>query len=115
MLQELPEIVKYLARKKLFSRREKKREMRSAIISGESNLEEDFKFDYVEGDGINFDYGINMTRCAGCKFYARKGADEFIKYICQTDYLYSKHFGYELIRTKTIAEGNDHCDFRFRQ
>ncbi len=114
MLQSLPRFIKKIARKNLFSNKEKKREMKSAKISQESNYEEDFKFEYVEGDGVNFDYGINMIQCAACKFYKGQKAEEFTPYVCKTDYLYSRHFGYDLIRTKTIAEDHEFCDFRFR-
>ena len=89
--------------------------MKSAIISQESNYEEDFVFEYVEGDGENFDYGINMTQCAACKFYKRQNAEELTPFVCQTDYLFSKHFGYNLIRTQTVAAGHDYCDFRWKK
>jgi hypothetical protein len=50
-----------------------------------------------------------------CKFYKRQNAEEFLPNICKTDYLFSKYFGYEQIRTKTIAGGEEHCDFGFKK
>ncbi len=115
MLHSMPGFVKWIARKSLFSNKEKKREMKSAKKSQQSNYDEDFVFEYVEGDGENFDYGINMTQCVACKFYKRQNAEELTPFVCKTDYLFSKHFGYNLIRTQTIAEGHMFCDFRFKQ
>ena len=44
-----------------------------------------------------------------------KGADEFVPYMCATDIPESKYGGLGLKRTKTLAEGADKCDFRYKK
>ena len=115
MVKSIPGVFRWLARKRLFSKKEKNREMKSAGISQERQFPEDFVFKYVEGNGTDFDYGLDMTECVMCKFYSRQSAEDFLPYICKTDYVFNELFGYELIRTKTIAQGDDLCDFRFKK
>ncbi len=70
---------------------------------------------YVPGDGVTFDYGVDYLECASCKFLARQGAPELAPYLCTVDTIYSELFGWGLMRTKTLAEGGDCCDFRFKR
>lgn len=76
---------------------------------------DDFVYQFVEGDGINFDYGVDYLECANCKFLQKQGASEFAPYICPADILYSKALGWGLTRTTTLAEGGERCDFRFKR
>ena len=32
--------------------------------------------EFVEGDGKNFDYGLDLTLCSKCDFYSDQGAEE---------------------------------------
>jgi L-2-amino-thiazoline-4-carboxylic acid hydrolase len=75
----------------------------------------DYVFTYVEGDGISFDYGVDYTECASCKFLRAQGAFEIAPYLCAADQLYSDLLGWGLIRTMTLAEGAEKCDFRFKK
>lgn len=70
---------------------------------------------FVEGDGRNFDYGIDYTECAGCKFLKEQGAPELAPYLCALDKANSERLGWGLIRTTTLARGGDKCDFRFKK
>ncbi len=76
---------------------------------------DDFVFDFVEGDGINFDYGVDYHECAICKFFEQQHASEFTPYLCPMDILYSQSLKWGLIRTTTLSEGADRCDFRFKK
>ncbi len=76
---------------------------------------EDYVYDFVEGDGKTFDYGVDYLECAGCKFLVRQGATELAQYTCPGDILYSEAFGWGLMRTQTLAEGAERCDFRFKK
>jgi hypothetical protein len=69
---------------------------------------------FVQGDGKEFDFGMDMTECAICKFFHAQGADELTPYMCLTDFAVSKALGMGLIRTTTIAEGGVKCDFRYK-
>jgi hypothetical protein len=70
---------------------------------------------FVEGDGEQFDYGLDVTECGICKFYGAQGADELAPYLCLSDYVVSEAFDRGLVRYKTLAEGAEVCDFRFRK
>ncbi len=70
---------------------------------------------FIEGDGEEFDYGIDITECGICKFYRAQGADELAPYLCLSDYVVSDAFDRGLVRYKTLAEGAEICDFRYKK
>jgi hypothetical protein len=74
----------------------------------------DFVVHFVPGDGRTFDFGIDFTGCAIHKFFQAEQAGHFAKYMCRIDYLTTSYKGIELMRTGTIANGADKCDFRYR-
>jgi hypothetical protein len=76
---------------------------------------EDWVWSFVQGDGKEFDFGVNMTECAICKFFHVQGADELTTYLCRTDFAVSKALGMGLVRTTTIADGDEKCDFRYKR
>jgi len=86
-----------------------------AIESQQRQYPENYVFEFVEGDGISFDYGIDYLECGACKFLESQRASELAPYICPADILYSEMLGWGLTRTQTIAEGADRCDFRFKK
>jgi len=91
-------------------RRRKERAERSQ----RREYEGDFVYEFVEGDGDTFDYGYNFTECAAQKFYVAQGAEEFLPFYCFLDFPKSRLYGLGLSRTKTLAEGCEVCDFRFK-
>lgn len=74
----------------------------------------DFVVHFVPGDGRRFDFGLDFTSCAIHKFFQAEQAGHFAKYMCRIDYLTTSLKGIELIRTGTIANGADKCDFRYK-
>lgn len=70
---------------------------------------------FIEGDGEEFDYGIDIKECGICKFYRAQGADELAPYLCLSDYVVSDAFDRGLVRYKTLAEGANVCDFRYKK
>ena len=68
---------------------------------------------FVKGDGQDFDYGIDYSECATCKFLNEQGAAELSPYLCAVDQVASEMLGWGLRRTMTLAEGGKKCDFRF--
>ena len=69
----------------------------------------------LEGDGKEFDWGIDQVECGICKFFADQDAQEFVPYMCALDFIASDYFGWGLVRTTTLAEGGERCDFRFKR
>ena len=96
-----------------FSRRSWNRLQKRAIESHARKYPDDYVYDFVEGDGTTFDYGVDYIECTSCKFLAKQGAPELAPYLCPVDILFSKALGWGLLRTMTLAEGADKCDFRF--
>ena len=75
----------------------------------------DYVFTFIEGDGKTFDYGVDYSACAGCQFLEAQEAPELAPYLCAIDEIYSNQLGWGLVRTMTIAEGYEKCDFRFKK
>jgi hypothetical protein len=70
---------------------------------------------FIKGDRRAFDYGFDMTECGILKFFHAQGADEIVPYICVSmDGIFSEAFNRGLVRTTTLAEGYDRCDFRYK-
>jgi hypothetical protein len=70
---------------------------------------------FVKGDGQTFDFGIDYTDCALVKFFGAQGAAEFTRYLCLIDYAQQGAMGAGFLRTTTLAEGGDRCDFRWKR
>lgn len=85
------------------------------IRSQQRRYPEDFVLNYVEGDGREFDYGVDYSECATCKFLRAENAFELAPYECATDKPISELMGWGLTRTMTLAEGFPKCDFRFKK
>lgn len=75
----------------------------------------DFVVQFVEGNGRNFDFGLDFTECGICKLFQAEGAAGLAKHMCRIDYLTTSFRGIQLIRTGTIANGASKCDFRYKQ
>ena len=87
----------------------------AAALSQERRYPGDWVCTFVEGDGETFDHGLDVSECGICKFYDAQGAGELAPYMCLSDYVVSCAFDRGLVRYRTVAEGADVCDFRFRK
>jgi hypothetical protein len=61
-------------------------------------------------------YFFNVTRCPYFEKYRELGLEEFgVGFSCCRDEPFARGFNprLKLVRTKTIMEGADHCDFRY--
>ncbi len=85
-----------------------------AVRSQRREYPGNYVFEFVPGDGVNFDYGVDYLECGCCKFLAAHGALELAPSICAADILYSEMLGWGLVRTETLADGGGRCDFRFK-
>jgi hypothetical protein len=98
-----------------FTRYTLRRARKRALESQKRQYSDDWVFTVIEGDGEEFDWGVDYVECGICKFFHAQGADEFVPYMCQLDFLASDWFGWGLVRTTTIAQGAERCDFRFKR
>ena len=85
---------------------------RRAERSREQRYPDDYVYEFVAGDGQEFDYGYDFLECAAQKFYHAQNADEFTPFYCFLDYPKSKM---GLSRTMTLSEGHPKCNHRFKQ
>jgi hypothetical protein len=92
---------------------EQKREQ--AKKSEEHRYSGDWVWEFVEGDGIEFDYGYDFTECGTLKLYHAHGAGEFLPFYCYLDFVTYRTAGWGFARTLTLAEGYERCDFRFKK
>ena len=60
-----------------------------------------------------YDLGYNYTECGICKLCKDEGCPGLAKYMCRLDHIIADMMGADLVRTKTLAEGGDMCDFRY--
>jgi hypothetical protein len=60
-----------------------------------------------------FDLGYDYHECGICKICRDEGCFEIAKYLCRLDFIMADMMGVKLVRTKTIADGGDFCDFRY--
>jgi len=86
----------------------KKRAERSRL----RKFSEDFVFDFIEGNGF-FKFGYEITECAICKFWRSQGLEEFVTYLCLTDWAKWRMLGINVSRSRTLANGGKSCDFRY--
>ena len=85
-----------------------------ATRSHRSEFAEDFVYDFVEpAPGDDFEFGIDYRACGFCKFAARHGDEDILPNLCGLDFAAYATRGIRLVRTRTLAGGATHCDFRF--
>ncbi len=90
-------------------------EKERAWKSQERRYSEDWVWELIEGNGVEFDYGLDFFECAAQKLYHAHDADEFLPYYCYLDFATYRTTGWGFSRTKTLAEGYERCDFRFKK
>jgi hypothetical protein len=57
------------------------------------------------------DCSIVYTKCAICEMARREDCFHLMRYLCKTDFAQQELMGNTLIRTKTIGNGDEICDF----
>jgi hypothetical protein len=90
----------------------RKRLQRRAVTSQERRYPGDYVIEYLEGDGQDFDYGIDYLQCASWELFRSQGAEQLAPYVCAIDRPASQLCGWGLRRTTTLAEGGQCCDAR---
>ena len=60
-----------------------------------------------------YDLGYDYYECGICKICRDEGCPELAKHLCKLDFMMADLMSAKLVRTKTLAEGADYCDFRY--
>jgi hypothetical protein len=97
----------------MFSRKRLEQAKREAAASHERKYPGDWVKDVVEGDGKTFLFGTDYLECGIVKYLNAQGAPELAPYLCWLDYPMMKVMRVGLVRTETIAQGCERCNFRF--
>ena len=83
--------------------------------SQERRYPDDWVWEYVQGDGVEFDYGYDFLECGTQKLYHAQDADEFLPFYCHLDFATHRTTGWGFARSMTLAEGHEKCDFRWKK
>lgn len=113
-LERYSRVRRWLLARLMFSRVALRR-MRKRAKSGTQLGFGDFEVAYVTGNGEEFDYGVDYVRCGNYRLMVDQGAEEFAPYVCMSDIALGDAMGWGLIRTGTLADGCERCDFRFKK
>ncbi len=100
--------------KQAFTRRWQDKRNSASIESQKKIYPAGFVFEFVYGKTTN-EYGINYRECGICKLLNRENCAEIATQMCNFDYVTAKYMNCELTRTKTIANGENICDFWFKK
>lgn len=85
---------------------------KDAVMSESSSYEMDWQFRFVRR---NNEYDLTYTRCGLCQLGRRENCFHLIRHLCEADFITYTLMGAELTRTKTLANGDDCCDFRVKK
>ena len=113
-LAEIPQWKRWLLKHFMFSSLVKKIMQRRARKQEKGRFG-DFEIEYLIGKGDDFDFGVNYLQCGNINFVKKHGGEEFAPYVCMSDIALSDAMGWGLIRTQTLTDGCDYCDFRFKK
>ncbi len=107
---ESPFIVKAHKNKKctLFTDKVQDKKLMESKKSQHSKYELDWKFKYEKGVD---EFYNTYTECGICKLGKRENCFEFVPCLCNTDERSYRLDGGQLHRTKTLANGDECCDF----
>ncbi len=114
-LAQYPKLMIKLAGMRAFSKPFLRFLERQAAQSQLRKYPDGFVFEIVKGDGRDFDWGLNFSKCGICQFYASQNAMEYLPMVCSIDYVLSEGLNYGLVRTKTLAEGHEMCNPRLKR
>jgi hypothetical protein len=114
-VEDYPRWIRSLLGRLYMSRFWRNRTKKKALRSQQKQFEGDFVYEVVEGEGDDFEWGVNYLECGVVKYFKQQGADEFTPYMCLIDYLLFPAMGIGLQRTGTIGHGCTHCDFRYKR
>ncbi len=70
---------------------------------------------FVIGNGKDFTWGADYIKYGNYEFVKEQEVEEFVPYVCMSDIALSNALGWGLIRTGTLADGCETCDFRFKK
>jgi hypothetical protein len=113
-INRYPLIMRQVYRRYYFSQHYQDRLKCGAVRSQLRRCPDDWAFTYLEGDGVTFDFGIDISECAILKFYRAQNVEELTPYMCHLDHAIGKLLGLGFNRQDTLANGATVCDCRWK-
>ncbi len=92
----------------MFTDKVQEKKLAESRANRNSKYELDWKFDYRKGVD---EFYNTYTECGICKLGHRENCFEFVPCLCNMDERNYRNEGGQLHRTKTLANGDDCCDF----
>ena len=92
----------------LFTDKVQDKKVAESIASQTSKYELDWKFQYEKGVD---EFYNTYTECGICKLGKRENCFEFVPCLCNMDERNYRNDGGQLHRTKTLAQGDECCNF----
>jgi len=96
--------------KRFYSKSRLKKITEAGIESQKRQYPGDWVFEINENDQGYFQ---TQYECGIHKLYTQLGYESYVPYLCLTDYATCAVAGLRLERSKTIADGDDVCNFKF--
>jgi len=113
-LNHYPPLLRSAYRRYFFSPFHRERLQRGAAKSQLCQYPDDWVFTYVEGDGMKFDFGVDIRECAIQKYFRAQHAEELTPHLCLLDHAMGKQLGLGFYRQGTLANGAAVCDCRWK-
>lgn len=92
----------------MFTDKVQEKKLAESRASQNSKYELDWKFDYQKGVD---EFYNTYTECGICKLGKRENCFEFVPCLCNMDERNYRNEGGQLHRTKTLANGDECCNF----
>ncbi len=92
----------------MFTDKVQEKKLAESRASQNSKYELDWKFDYQKGVD---EFYNTYTECGICKLGKRENCFKFVPCLCNMDERNYRNEGGQLHRTKTLANGDECCDF----
>jgi hypothetical protein len=109
----MPKFIRRKQGKKIFTKDTKEEWQQRCLASQKKNVPFDWACEFVDGEGENFEYGFNMTKCGNVEFWKVQGLEKYTPYLCLCDWPGWKAMDVIATRTKTLAFKDEYCDFRY--
>ncbi len=96
---------------KLYIKKMKKQIEKNSL----QKYEGDFLMENIEIEGDDCDFGYNFIRCPLSSLFNLYGKSDYLRYVCLGDFVLFRSYGIGFSRTRTIGNGAETCDFRFKK
>jgi len=93
-----------------FRKSETDKYAKGAVRSQKGQYPMDWKFTFECNPEVP-EYYLTHTECGICKLGHKEGLFHLVKYMCTMDFAAYEFQGVKLIRSRTIGNGDDCCDF----